>query len=535
MSLKQNKLISAVAILALLVVAFIFWRTGKDGASATRSGMPMQAVPSAVDKAIKDGKEQATGILSDAKNSLAASGADADTPDETLKTLTSEVASFRTELQRVGDKNRELYEQLAQNQLSKDQIKRELKEEFGKDPNLNAVPNAIRPTTPAPAGSVDPSDSASPGGVFGKGNITDLLPDFGFNKGKNNGAGQLNSATLLPSGAAGQGEVSASPRQARKVLPMGVSIVKGPDGRDTLARDTLAAPAKGMSDAAAIEMLSTTDGSDPKAKKKDKPYFTIPENATLIGATAMTAIVGRVPVDGHVQDPMQFKLLLGPQNLAANGQVLPPDLAGIVVSGIAVGDMTLSCSEGLIQSMTFVFADGTIRTTNVGGSGGMGGGGRSGGQAGSGLSQMAKLGYLSDRYGNPCITGRFVTNAPQYLTDVIGLKALSIAGKAAASSQTTSTTSALGTSSSSMTGNRGTYMLGETVAGATDEVTSWMTRRMANSFDAVVTPAGAEVVVHINQQIALDKAPDARRLDYGRLNSTADARTTTGARRHGLD
>lgn len=47
-----------------------------------------------------------------------------------------------------------------------------------------------------------------------------------------------------------------------------------------------------------------------------------------------------------------------------------------------------------------------------------------------------------------------------------------------------------------MTGNKGSYVLGEAASGATDEVTNWITRRMSNSFDAVVTMAGADVVVH---------------------------------------
>jgi len=49
------------------------------------------------------------------------------------------------------------------------------------------------------------------------------------------------------------------------------------------------------------------------------PVFTVPRNATLIGSTAMTALVGRVPVQGQVRDPMPFKVITGADNLAANG------------------------------------------------------------------------------------------------------------------------------------------------------------------------------------------------------------------------
>ena len=92
-----------------------------------------------------------------------------------------------------------------------------------------------------------------------------------------------------------------------------------------------------------------------------KPVYTIPENATLMGSVAMTALIGRVPVDGTVNDPYPFKVLVGPENLTANGIDLP-DVAGAVMSGTASGDWTLSCVRGQVESITFVFTDGTIRT-----------------------------------------------------------------------------------------------------------------------------------------------------------------------------
>lgn len=99
-----------------------------------------------------------------------------------------------------------------------------------------------------------------------------------------------------------------------------------------------------------------------KQSPLDEPYSHPSENSTLAGVTAMTSIIGRVPINGRVTDPMQFKALIGRDNLAANGWELPEDLAGMVVTGIAIGDMALSCSEGKVRSITFVFNDGSIRT-----------------------------------------------------------------------------------------------------------------------------------------------------------------------------
>ncbi|MFA9342646.1 TIGR03752 family integrating conjugative element protein, partial [Escherichia coli] len=76
---------------------------------------------------------------------------------------------------------------------------------------------------------------------------------------------------------------------------------------------------------------------------------------------AMTALLGRVPVNGTVTDPYPFKVLIGKDNLTANGIELP-DVEGAVVSGTASGDWTLSCVRGQVNSITFVFADGRVRT-----------------------------------------------------------------------------------------------------------------------------------------------------------------------------
>jgi integrating conjugative element protein (TIGR03752 family) len=89
--------------------------------------------------------------------------------------------------------------------------------------------------------------------------------------------------------------------------------------------------------------------------------YTLPENSTLMGSVAMTALIGRIPVDGTVNDPFPFKILVGPDNLTANGIDLP-DVVGAVISGTAAGDWTLSCVRGQVVSMTFVFNDGRIRT-----------------------------------------------------------------------------------------------------------------------------------------------------------------------------
>lgn len=78
----------------------------------------------------------------------------------------------------------------------------------------------------------------------------------------------------------------------------------------------------------------------------------------------MTALIGRIPIKGRVQDPLPFKVIVGAENLAANGLTIP-GVDGMIASGLAVGDWNLSCATGRITSMTFVFRDGTIRTVSA--------------------------------------------------------------------------------------------------------------------------------------------------------------------------
>lgn len=407
-------------------------------------------------------------------------GADADTPAETLNTVVGgyrrmekELAQLRAENDRLrteNDKVRDIESRLS------DQVERD----------TQRAAQRIRDQIAADQQRAQSQQAAA--------------------------ASTVNSGSSDPRYGAGRAEPAGN-GMATIILPAGYRMEQGKDGSRSIVRTAPAPVATGAKTGA-------TKLEDP-----DVPFYTIPENATLTGATAMTAVVGRVPVDGKVTDPMQFKVILGPENLATNGHYLPPNLSGIVVSGIAVGDMTLSCSEGFIQSLTFVFADGTIQTvserkkgesTTTVGSGGTG----------------KRLGYISDQYGNPCVRGKFVTNAPAYLTDIVGLKTLSLAGEAAAAAQTTTTNSALtGTTSTTVTGSTGKYVLGQAISGGVDEVTNWILRRMENSFDAVVTPAGASIVIHIEQEIPIDKKGDARRIDYGRPDVASNA---TGDNYYGM-
>jgi integrating conjugative element protein (TIGR03752 family) len=241
----------------------------------------------------------------------------------------------------------------------------------------------------------------------------------------------------------------------------------------------------------------------------------------------MTSLIGRVPIDGHVTDPMQFKLVVGHDNLAANGFELPDDIAGMIVSGVAIGDMALSCTEGKLQSFTFVFNDGSIRTVSKRSSVQLQ---NSTGTTGGSANTNNDLGYISDMHGTPCIQGKFYTNAPAFLTDLAVLSGISAGGQSIAATQTQITNNAVQGTSQMVTGSMGRYVLGQIAAGGTSEVTKWLLAREKNSFDAVVTPSGQQLVVHLNQEIDIDKAPDARKL----VHRSQEPQPLAGAR-YGLE
>ena len=253
----------------------------------------------------------------------------------------------------------------------------------------------------------------------------------------------------------------------------------------------------------ALESVNEKTGNFTQKFNAVHPVYTVPRNATLIGSIAMTALVGRVPVQGQVRDPMPFKVITGADNLAANG-LMVPGVQGMVWSGTAIGDWTLSCVTGRLDSVTFVFEDGTIRTISNDDRGNQGGG------------SEKPLGWISDEQGIPCITGERKTNAPAFLTQRIGVTAIQAAAEAATSAETTTIVSDTGSVSSSVTGDAGNYVLGKTISGGSEEVSKWLMERQSQSFDAVFVPAGARIAIHVDHELPIDLNTTGRKLTHAK-------------------
>jgi integrating conjugative element protein (TIGR03752 family) len=174
----------------------------------------------------------------------------------------------------------------------------------------------------------------------------------------------------------------------------------------------------------------------------------------------------------------------------------------MVWSGTAIGDWTLSCVTGRLDSVTFVFEDGTIRTISSDDRGNQSGGAEK------------SLGWISDERGIPCITGERKTNAPAFLSQRIGVMAIQAAAEAAASAQTTTIVSDAGSVTNSVTGDTGQFVLGKTLSGGSDEVSKWLLERQAQSFDAVFVPAGTRIAIHVDHELSIDLDTTGRKLTH---------------------
>ncbi|MEW8410591.1 MAG: TIGR03752 family integrating conjugative element protein [Candidatus Thiodiazotropha sp.] len=408
---------------------------------------------------------------------------DADSPADTIKTLTANVASMTTEVQALRKDNDQLRKENRDLLANRHQIEENVTTRVKRELLSHEKDRESR----------DRID-----------------------------AGVLSSLTARVD-ALSQSLSQRYPNQSGSDIPVGLGLDDVGEGTATSDSLIWVEPLDSVDDAALeangnslLQRVGQSTGSaltsaaekPPKIKQAltqelstVHPVYTVPRNATLIGSTAMTALVGRVPVQGQVRDPMPFKVITGADNLAANGLTVP-GVQGMVWSGTAVGDWTLSCVTGRLDSVTFVFEDGTIRTIS---------GDDRGNQAGG---AEKSLGWISDEQGIPCITGERKTNAPAFLSQRIGVMAIQAAAEAAANAETTSVMSNAGSVTSSVSGDTGHFVLGKTISGGSEEVSKWLLERQSQSFDAVFVPAGIRIAIHVDRELPIDFDTTGRKLTH---------------------
>lgn len=250
-----------------------------------------------------------------------------------------------------------------------------------------------------------------------------------------------------------------------------------------------------------IKSASSAAGTNADGSQKHPliPVYTLEDQLTLMDNTNLTSIFGNVPEKGQVEHPYRFKIISGSDNLASNGLSMPY-IKNIVWSGYAYGNREMKCVSANLDKVTYTFQDNTIRTYYKGGT-------KSNGQSNK---MEIGLGYLSDRQGNPCIPGIFISNATQYLRDRMAVAGATAAADAAAASQTTTTTSPLQTTTTVT--NKSAFIANEMSVGTLKELAAYLKDRMDNAIDIVVLKPGFNLTVHVEEEIPIDYDPQGRKL-----------------------
>lgn len=420
--------------------------------------------------------------------------ADGDTPQDTIKTLVSEMKKAKEEMQQVKSDNTRLLNENRILQSNSDNINQQIEDAINQKSNeieaelerkLHEFTKTTQPetsTTPTPQ---SPGKNDIP---IGLGLDGERLPGT---KNLLSGSGDIGSTGLS----------WIDPDDVQYVDDKGNIVPPGTQN----AKLQAANPFKLLDDSvlgkAADDISTRKSGTlGERDKPTIKPIYTIPKNSILTGSTAMTALIGRVPIEGAVTDPFPFKIMIGKENLMANGIDLP-DVEGAIVSGTASGDWTLSCVKGKVEDMTFIFSDGRVRTLPDTGNN-------------SGSSESDKgIGWLSNPEGVPCISGVRKSNAASYLSSQFLLSGASAAAQGLAQGQTTTVVDG-GSVIGAVTGNQGKYILGQALGGGLNETAEWLRARYGQMFDAVYVPPGQAVAVHITKSLDIDYDTGARKVKY---------------------
>ncbi|PLY14962.1 MAG: TIGR03752 family integrating conjugative element protein, partial [Sedimenticola sp.] len=221
---------------------------------------------------------------------------DADSPADTIKTLTANVASMTTEVQalrkdndQLRKENRELLanrHQIEENVTTR--VKRELLSHEKDRDTRDRIDAGVLSSLTARVDAL--SQSLSQRYPTQSGN--DIPVGLGLD---NVGEGTATTDSLI------------------WVEPLDVV-----DDAELVANGNSLLQRAGQSTGGALTSVSEKTAKITQELSTVHPVYTVPRNATLIGSTAMTALVGRVPVQGQVRDPMPFKVITGADNLAAN-------------------------------------------------------------------------------------------------------------------------------------------------------------------------------------------------------------------------
>ena len=250
----------------------------------------------------------------------------------------------------------------------------------------------------------------------------------------------------------------------------------------------------------------------PEVEPEPELYFTLPDLSVLGRASALTALMGKVYKEDKVINPAPVKVIIGRENLTANFKDLPQEIDGMIFGGYAVGNKTFACVEVNLTAATFIFSDGAVRSAYVG---------DEGSRPSNDAYRDDSIGYIADPYGNPCIPGEYVTDAPEKITALIALNGAE--GYARALRQQEIETSIFSGNGSdgpvaveNLTGSATRFAAATGLAEGLEATAEFYRENVGEIFQGYYVPAGISLNVHLEQELRLDKDPNARQIRYNR-------------------
>ncbi|MBW8827935.1 MAG: hypothetical protein JF606_00590, partial [Burkholderiales bacterium] len=312
MSISQNKLTPVLVVLAALVVVYVIYVKASARSAPVASGAALTSVPQ---PGGNPASAPRSGGLFAGSTLPPARSADTDNNAETLNTVIASNREVRAQIQKVLEDNEALRRQAADVRNSDDAVAARVRAQLQAEAAVNP-----RQTASASATSTAAQNTAAPGNAVGGlidnglNAASQIINGIGGQPGTQAGAqsGGQNGAQPGAQAGAAQGNMSglgydganASPVNGtaagaasmaapvpgaaltRVIAPLGYRATGGGEHASTLERSSLT-PAR-------VPATSPVppSGAAP-AKPEAEPYFTIPENATLVRSTAMTTLVGR--------------------------------------------------------------------------------------------------------------------------------------------------------------------------------------------------------------------------------------------------
>ncbi|KTD63262.1 exported membrane protein [Legionella santicrucis] len=266
------------------------------------------------------------------------------------------------------------------------------------------------------------------------------------------------------------------------------------------------------------QTLTEPETSTKEERPTKTPFYTIPAGSDFSKITLLSALIGEVPVEGKLMQPLfPFTAIISRGNLmTANGMQLPEEITGMKISGYSIGVGSfldnISCVRAYVTSALFVFEDGHFVTI-----------GQEQMKSSAELVNNDSIGYLTTQFGNPCIKGQYITNAPRVLAAFMAAGGIQGAGTALSKWQMSYQAEG-GSATTTPTGDLAHFAAGGAINEGSQKITDWLEKRIQGSFDMVFVPASIrsplgfipnQLSLHFSQTIAIDKEHEGRVLDYG--------------------